>query len=356
LHNNAPESLSFRIKQCQEVAIISCNPYSEKQLIAKTIHLLRQSGIFLMKEFEDWEATNNKTWTSLKTFVHGAFQCQLMAVGICGSTSGQKGYAPMMNPFTIMAEGLDLDNDTMVTQMAVAVTVGSTLGNRYTTPAPPLMMTNQLMLAMQLLAVNQQVSYQHIAPMLQHMAAMTYHVNQPSLQPRVFPAPHTTPFHVPPIQNLQILAQGNFNPCPPPFNEGGRYNARGYRQGGQSAGDCSRGRGHQNCRCQNHGHLPFAEHMACGGGNQGATGTLFNPNAQRMTHLNVNKFYGNWNACYLCGFDIEDGHTSMTCPRDWRKPIHIEAFTRANAQSYIAAGYDCCTKRMHKTVLPKAAF
>ncbi len=75
-----------------------------------------------------------------------------------------------------------------------------------------------------------------------------------------------------------------------------------------------------------------------------------------MTYSNVNKVYGNWNACYSCGFDIEDGHTLMTCLRDWRKLTHIEAFTLRNAQSYIVAGYDCCTRGMHKTVLPKAAF
>jgi hypothetical protein len=90
LPNNAPELLLLHIKQCQEVAIIARNPYSEKQLIANTIHLLLQSSIFPMKEFEDWEATNNKTWTSLKMFVHGVFQHRLVAVGICGSTSGQQ--------------------------------------------------------------------------------------------------------------------------------------------------------------------------------------------------------------------------------------------------------------------------
>jgi hypothetical protein len=174
-----------------------------------------------MKKFVDWEATNNKTLTSLNKFFHGAFQCQLMAVGIRGSTSGQQGYAPPTNPYALLAEGLDSDNDTTMTQMAAAATVGSTLGNTYTTPAPPLTMTDQLVLAMQSFAINLQA-------ILQHMAAMTYQANQPSLQPCGFPAPHATPFHMPPIQNLQIPAQGNFTPGTPPSNAGGRYNARGY--------------------------------------------------------------------------------------------------------------------------------
>ncbi len=227
--------------------------------------------------------------------VHGTFQHQLVAVGIHGSTSRQQGYAPQTNPYALLAEGLDLDNDTTVMQTAVATTVGSTLGNTYATPAPPSIMTDQLTSAMQLLAINQQM-------MPQHMAAMAYHANQPSLQPHGFTAPHATPFHMPPIQNLQILAQGNFNPGTPPINARGRYNARGYGRSGQSVGGCGRGRG-----CQHHGCLPFSEQMAQGGGHPGATGALYNPNAQRITHSNVNKLYGNWNACYSCRFDIEDG-------------------------------------------------
>ncbi len=192
----------------------------------------------------------------------------------------------------------------MVTQTATAATVGSMLGNTYTTPAPPSTMTDQLMSAMQLLTINQQA-------LLQQIAVMTYHANQPLMQPCGFPAPHATPFHMPPIQNLQIPAQGNFNPGMPPFNAGGRYNARGYGQSGQSAGGRSHGRG-----CHHRGQLPFAEQIAQGGGNPGATGALYNPNARCMTHSNLNKLFGNWNDCYSCGLDIADGHTLKTCPRD----------------------------------------
>ncbi len=115
-----------------------------------------------------------------------------MAVGICGSTSGQQGYAPPTSPYALLAEGLDSDDDTTMTQMATAATVGSTLGNTYDTPAPPSTMTDQLVLAMQLLAINQQA-------ILQHMAVMMYQAKQPLLQPCRFPAPHATPFHMPPI-------------------------------------------------------------------------------------------------------------------------------------------------------------
>jgi hypothetical protein len=65
-----------------------------------------------------------------------------MAVGIRGSTSGQQGYAPLTNPNGLLAQGLDSDDNTMVTQMAAAATFGSTLGNTNATPAPPLTMTD----------------------------------------------------------------------------------------------------------------------------------------------------------------------------------------------------------------------
>jgi hypothetical protein len=51
-------------------------------------------------------------------------------------------------PYTLLAEGLDSDDNTTVMQTAVAATVGSTLGNTYATPAPSSTMTNQHMLAM----------------------------------------------------------------------------------------------------------------------------------------------------------------------------------------------------------------
>jgi hypothetical protein len=80
--NDAIELLFLRVEQCQEVAIMARNPYSDTQLIRNTVHLLLQSVIFPMKEFEDWETTTNKSWTSLKLFVHGAYQCHLVTVGL----------------------------------------------------------------------------------------------------------------------------------------------------------------------------------------------------------------------------------------------------------------------------------
>ncbi len=65
---------------------------------------------------------------------------------------------------------------------------------------------------------------------------------------------------------------------------------------------------------------------------------------------NIYKVHNNWNVCFQCGFDIKEGHTSVTCP--FKRWNHQDSFTCKNAQQFIMAGYNPCTKGMHKMVLP----
>ena len=67
---------------------------------------------------------------------------------------------------------------------------------------------------------------------------------------------------------------------------------------------------------------------------------------------NVMKRYANWNACYSCGFDVADGHTSMSCPAHLRKATHDIYFNHQNAQQYIDLGHPCSTRNRHKTQFP----
>jgi hypothetical protein len=69
-------------------------------------------------------------------------------------------------------------------------------------------------------------------------------------------------------------------------------------------------------------------------------------------HSNIVKKFANWNVCFSCGFDVEEGHTSKTCPANWRKMNHQERFTRENSRQWINAGYNPCTKGMHKSQFP----
>ena len=53
---DAPESLFYRIKKCQEIQVLACDPYTDAQTINNAVRLLMQANIFPLKEFDDWEA------------------------------------------------------------------------------------------------------------------------------------------------------------------------------------------------------------------------------------------------------------------------------------------------------------
>jgi hypothetical protein len=73
---------------------------------------------------------------------------------------------------------------------------------------------------------------------------------------------------------------------------------------------------------------------------------------QQQPYSNMVKTYANWNACYSCGFDVADGHTSMLCPPHLRKATHQIGFNHQNTQQFINLGHPCSTRNRHKTQLP----
>jgi hypothetical protein len=75
---------------------------------------------------------------------------------------------------------------------------------------------------------------------------------------------------------------------------------------------------------------------------------------RNANYSNIYTRYNNWNVCFSCGFNIKDGHTLQSCP--FQKVNHQTGFTCKNVQQFIAAGYDPCTKGMHKLVLPTAQY
>ena len=93
----------------------------------------------------------------------------------------------------------------------------------------------------------------------------------------------------------------------------------------------------------NNGSIPFPP---------GGAGTVGQPATQAGAFSNLTKAFANWNVCSTCGFDIKDGHTSVTCPHAWRKANHQEGFNRNNAQAYLNAGWKPSTKGIYKTKFP----
>jgi hypothetical protein len=60
-----------------------------------------------------------------------------------------------------------------------------------------------------------------------------------------------------------------------------------------------------------------------------------------VPYSNIYEQYKNW----------EDSHTSITCP--FQRVNHQVGYTWANAQKFIAAGYNPYTMGIHKLVLPR---
>jgi len=217
-----------------------------------------------------------------------------------------------------------MDVHTVITQMA-ALTTQSKLSasTGAETNASVTAAINQL-------AANQQA-------MQQQFAAFTATRNT-TYQPAQAP---------PPMQQLTIPSFGTFQPAGLGF---------GGRRGG-------RGRG-ERANMGRHGRTPFANFVSRGnqsglppiggGGRGGGIAPFAQQNASRNVtpmYSNIIKRYANWNVCFSCGFDVENGHTSKTCPAPWRRANHQEGYTRENSGQYISAGYDACTKAMHKSQL-----
>ncbi len=298
--------------------MLAGDPYTQMQIMNMVVHILMQAQVLPSKEFDTWEQTPAKTYPGLKTFIHEAYTRRLQSLAL-RTTTGQQGYSQGgTNMFNVLAdkdEDKDTDtanNATTVTQTA-AYTTGSTLGNTYggATPIPLEIST----------AINQLTANQ--VAIQQQMAAMTFTANSPS--------PHMQ-FQISPIQNMGQqpfagAAQGIYN-----TGQGGG----GPKQGG-------RGRGHTGSHGGGHGCGAFAQQILGGFGGippfvNGLPVAFVPPTGARVNapfQSNLTKRYANWNVCWSCGFDMEDGHTSATCPTHWRKTDHQVGFTRGNAQQWI---------------------
>jgi hypothetical protein len=153
----------------------------------------------------------------------------------------------------------------------------------------------------------------------------------------------------PPLMHFNIPTIGTFQP-------GG--NAQGGRRPGRGCGGRAPGIVPGGRRAV---HTPFVDYMARQGGTGASIVPAFVPGAPGVgaaarntapMYSNIVKRYSNMNVCFSCGFDVEDGHTSRTCPQAWRRVNHQEAYDRSNSQQYIDTGYDACTKAKHKSQLP----
>ena len=354
---DAPEVLFRRIKNCAEIAIIGGNPYTDRQIVMNTIRLLLTTGLYI-RMFEEWDRLPlaDQTWIELRRMIQESFQRRLNATA---PTAGGHGYAPAYNnAFGALQDDNEEDDESIATTVATQVAA----------------LTYQSQLTASTAATSTQRQEQQLA----HLAA-------------VQDATHATLHQI--IEGLNAVAfnvsdAGGRNPR---YDGGGATTGRGRStsaRGGRFGGFGGRGRAqfpaqgtptHQAYPGNAVGGVPpyrppaqtFAQpsfaptvgqpsgpqtHRRGGhpGFHQHATGQQSNGQGiEQPPYSNTVKRYNNWNVCYSCGFDIADGHTSMSCPPHLRKASHDINFNRQNAQQYIDLGHPCSTKGRHKTQFPR---
>ncbi len=354
---DAPEVLFRRIEDCAEIATLGDNPYTDKQLITMAVRHLLTTGLYI-RAFEDWDEldTPAQTWVELRSIIQDAFERRLNATA---PTAGHHGYAPALpymlnNAFGALGPAAETSDDesvdTIATQIA-AVTLQSQL--TATTAANSSQRHDQ---GMQALAQQNQLLHTNQHQILEQLAALSFNASDAGQGIR---------------RGGRGGGRGTYPPVPavpavyPPYQQQG-YGGRGRGRG--------RGRGGRTQQQYAPGGFPTTQGMggvfpptyampppAGGGGGMynlppqgGAPGYAPQGGQQqqeRPPYSNIVKRFANWNACYTCGFDIPDGHTSATCQAQ-RKVGHDVNFTRQNAQQYIAAGRNCSTRFRHRNQFP----
>jgi hypothetical protein len=173
--------------------VIVDNLYTPMQLMTNAVQSLMASGIFPMREFEDWEAMPNKTYNSFELFVHGAYVHQLVAIQL--HTMGQHSYVANQHShimYNVLEDGASVTDDNgsvaMITQQTAAnITAGSTPGNTYAAllstanPSPSPNNYAAVAAAINLLSANQTAMWSHMQNLLLHDSAPPTHVANPAV-------------------------------------------------------------------------------------------------------------------------------------------------------------------------------
>jgi hypothetical protein len=354
---DAPEVLFRRIEDCADIATLGDNPYTDKQLILTAVHHLLTTGLYI-RAFEDWDQLDaaDQSWINLRRIIQDVFERRLNATA---PTAGHQGYAPALpymlnNAFGAFGPTADTNDDdsvdTIATQIA-AVTMQSQL--TATTAANSSQRQEQ---AVQALARQQDLLHAQQHQILGQLAALSFNASDAG-------------------QGIRRGGRGDGRGTPPPsyvlppptqassYQQG--YGGYGSRRRGQGRGGGGRTQGHAPPTTLAMGGVfpPTYAPPAGGGGTMfgyappgGAPPPRYAPPASRqpqeqLPFSNIVKRYANWNACYTCGFNVPDGHTSMSCQAQ-RKAGHDVYFTRQNAQQYIDAGRNCSTRFHHRTQFP----
>jgi hypothetical protein len=348
--NDAPEVLYSVLEECQKIAMMNENPWSEQQVMMKAVDLLQRSGIFKDKVFEEWKDGTNKSYVAMKDHFHKAYMKRLESIQT-SMTSGRGGYSNA-NPFSAlnMTAGSETESDGGDTvDTIVAAAMASTEAKMDS------IINSQQQLFQQF--ANFTMNQPHVPPTM-----------PPTVMPPAYMAPTFGPppaqarpqYNAPPPMQYVVPRQVQYNaPAayppqqwqPPPVNQVtvptqyGGYTYGGSRRGrGRGRGGSRNGRGRGSATYHDTGATVSVL-------TAGTSPTVrYGPQGMPMTHTNPVKKYNNWDMCYSCGFDVESGHTSMTCP--YKKVGHQDGCNRGNYQQYQTMGHHPSMKGAHKNQLP----
>ena len=307
------------------------------------INLLTRCGIY-QQDLEDWEQQPdiNKTWLNLRPFIQEAFQCHLSSGTM---TAGQGRYASRNQYAALAADGNTKEVSDDDTTETIAGTINSHMAHLSQQMVASLEANaSQINASLQQPALNNKQLHQQQQSLMQQMGMLTPNTNVLRTRitaggtrtnyPTAIARPPTQIYAPPPLQGFQ-QQQLYYSP-----------------RGGGQGGGCSRqgGRGHGPGQKP----PPQIQYPTIGG-----TGIIpyipagFQPHCHQCNpnFLNVANVFANQNVCFLCGFDVEDGHTSATCVN--KKVGRQDRFTSSNYTQYERANHPFFRKGMHKTMYPR---
>jgi hypothetical protein len=347
-----PEILFCRIEECAEIALLGQDPYTNCQLVTNTIRFLLTTGLYLWP-FKKWERMQPQaqTWIALCTLIQELFQRHLNATA---PTAGHHMYAPALphqqNAFGALPNNADSDDDSVetITTQVAALTYQSQLT---ASTADNSSQRQEIQLAY--LASQQNMMHKNTHQLIEGLNAVAFNISNKGLRVGCFSG--QSPY------GSGYGGRSHGHACPGPRGRGflstsmyGKFPSLGGYTGGrfprfmpQAAPQISPAGPPQGHGLQPYcapgmpgmpppsmGHAPFAA-----------------PQPQQQPFSNMVKCHANWNMCYSCGFDVADGHTSMSCPAHLHKALHDTYFRCQNAQQYINLGHPCFTRNKHKTQL-----
>ena len=328
------EVLFSRLEECFLFAAAAQPAYTMEQMIDKAIIAIQNTGLYSTAILE-WNGflAANKTWIGLKLHFEEAYELRLAS---SAGTSRTNGYVNN-------AEAMD-DDDSINSITASLSTIHLANNANY-----------------QALQDNVQAARQENAAFSQQIAALRSEMSQyrsasvagPPIAPTYVAAPAIAP------------VPAYIQPQAPAYQPTYQQTQGGYGRGGSRTRN-NRGRGGRGGRgnrrngsygTQNTAPAYVATYGAVPPPAPTTYGAIPPPAAQTQApkpaaaaYSNTTKTFNNWEMCYSCGWDVEEGHNSMTCQN--RKTGHQVGCTRANAPQYIAASHWCSKKAMHKVNLP----